>query len=98
MWVVSPEDAILSKLEWSQAGESERQFQDALGVAIVQFPQLDWDYLRKWGVELGVTPLLDRLIAEVDAAPGSPRRESRRQRLPGPAQNRTFGPAVSVVG
>ena len=36
LFIVTPEDAILSKLEWSKAGQSERQFQDALGVATVQ--------------------------------------------------------------
>jgi hypothetical protein len=64
---VTPEDAMLSKLEWAKMGESERQFQDALGVAVVQIPGLDWDYLRRWAIELGVEDLLNRLIAEIDA-------------------------------
>ncbi len=33
---VSPEDSILSKLEWSQGRPSEIQFKDALGVLIAQ--------------------------------------------------------------
>jgi hypothetical protein len=68
VWAVTPEDVILSKLEWSKMGESERQFQDALGVAIVQAPHLDWDYLRNWAVELSVEDLLSRLVAEMNAA------------------------------
>jgi hypothetical protein len=67
VWTVTAEDAILSKLEWAKMGESERQFQDALGVAVVQMPGLDWDYLRRWGVELNVVDLLNRMIAEIDA-------------------------------
>jgi predicted nucleotidyltransferase len=67
VWTVTPEDAILSKLEWAKVGESERQLQDALGVAVVQMPQLDWDYLRRWAVELGVEDLLNRMITEIDA-------------------------------
>lgn len=62
VFVASAEDVILSKLEWSKLGESERQFRDALGVAIVQWPNLDLLYLDRWGRELGVHDLLDRLI------------------------------------
>ena len=45
-----------------EALESERQFRDALGVAAVQWENLDRDYLRKWARELNVEELLDRLL------------------------------------
>jgi polynucleotide 5'-kinase involved in rRNA processing len=35
-WFTTPEDVILTKLEWSKLGESERQFVDAVNVAKVQ--------------------------------------------------------------
>jgi hypothetical protein len=60
--VISPEDAILSKLEWSKKGQSERQFRDALGVAVVQWEGLDKEYLRKWARELTVEELLETLL------------------------------------
>ena len=42
VWVPSPEDVILSKLDWSAlAGGSEKQFQDALRVYEVQRANLD---------------------------------------------------------
>jgi len=66
--VATPEDVILSKLEWSGRGESERQYRDALGVALTQGEALDRAYLRRWGTELGVKKLVDRLLEEVDAA------------------------------
>ncbi|HOW52436.1 MAG TPA: hypothetical protein PLV42_10395 [bacterium] len=63
--VVTPEDAILSKLEWSLAsGGSERQFNDTLGIMQMQGTVLDRDYLRRWAKELGVGELLERLFAE----------------------------------
>ena len=61
---VSAEDAILSKLEWCKGGQSERQFRDALGVAIVQGNKLDVPYLRKWSRELNVDDLLESLLTE----------------------------------
>lgn len=63
-FVASAEDVILSKLEWSKLGESERQFRDALGVAVVQWPDLDFPYLERWSRELGVYDLLNRLIEQ----------------------------------
>ena len=62
VWVVSPEDVILSKLEWSKDSQSERQFGDALGVAVVQWDRLDVDYLRKWAKELQVRDFLEQLL------------------------------------
>lgn len=62
VYVVSPEDAILSKLEWSKEAESERQYRDALGVAAVQWERLDKVYLRKWASELHVENLLEKII------------------------------------
>ncbi len=64
VYIVSPEDSILSKLEWAQKGESERQFNDAVGVAEVQWEHLDIDYLKKWAQELGLEELLEKLLTE----------------------------------
>jgi hypothetical protein len=64
-WFATPEDVILSKLEWSRLGNSERQYLDALNVARVQGEALDRAYLRRWTAELGVGDLLERLFAEL---------------------------------
>jgi hypothetical protein len=64
VWVVSPEDVILSKLEWAKGRGSEVQFSDALGVAILHYEGLDLDYLRKWAKEIGVEGDLARLLGE----------------------------------
>ena len=64
----SPEDTVLSKLEWYRRGGeiSERQWRDVLGVLKVCASDLDLDYLRKWGEELGVRDLLERALQEAD--------------------------------
>jgi len=62
LWVVSPEDAILSKLEWSKGRQSQQQFQDALGVLVVQAGRLDIQYLQRWAEELGITDELTKLL------------------------------------
>lgn len=61
VWMASPEDVILSKLEWAKMGDSELRFQDALKTFQVQGGSLDLKYLQRWAAELGVESLLDRV-------------------------------------
>ena len=64
--VASPEDTILTKLEWYKAGgeTSERQWGDVVGVMQIQFDQLDQAYLNRWAADLGVSDLLQRAWTE----------------------------------
>ena len=62
----SPEDTILSKLEWYRLGGevSDRQWRDILGVLKTRSGGLDLDYLREWAAELKVSDLLARALKE----------------------------------
>lgn len=64
VWVVSPEDIILAKLEWYRMGGevSDRQWRDILGVIKTRAGDLDLEYLRKWADDLKVSDLLDRAL------------------------------------
>ena len=66
IFVTSPEDVILSKLEWYRMGGevSERQWRDILGVLKTRAGELDLDYLRQWAKELNVSDLLERALKE----------------------------------
>jgi hypothetical protein len=46
LWVISPEDLILSKLQWIQNYESELHKRDI--VSLLQVPHLDYNYLTTW--------------------------------------------------
>ena len=61
----SPEDTIISKLEWYRMGDevSERQWRDILGVLKIRAGELDFDYMRKWAKELKVSDLLERALS-----------------------------------
>jgi hypothetical protein len=66
VWFASPEDTILTKLDWYRqgGGVSDRQWGDVTGVMKVQAERLDLAYLREWAPELRVTDLLERALAE----------------------------------
>lgn len=67
-YFASPEDVILSKLEWYRLGDevSETQWGDVLGVLRVQTDALDRAYLEKWAAGLEVADLLERAWNEAE--------------------------------
>jgi hypothetical protein len=52
IYLTSVEDAILSKLEWSKIGGSERQLEDVAGILKLQRDKMDLAYLERWVEEL----------------------------------------------
>lgn len=65
-YFASAEDALLSKLEWAGKANSERQMEDALGIAVAQGEKLDTDYLQRWAAQLGVKDLLDSILTDAE--------------------------------
>jgi len=66
VYIVSPEDSILAKLEWYRLGGeiSDLQWRDIRGVLKTRAGELDLDYLRKWAGELKIGDLLERALKE----------------------------------
>ncbi len=66
VYLTSPEDVILSKLEWYRMGGeiSDRQWLDVLGVLKTKSGQLDIEYLRRMAAELKVLDLLERALID----------------------------------
>lgn len=51
VFVASPEDTVVSKLEWAKHGESARQIDDVRRLLAMR-PALDRDYIEHWVAEL----------------------------------------------
>ena len=62
----SPEDTILHKLLWYEIGghESDKQWNDVLGILRIQSNSLDFTYLERWAASLNIDDLLRRARKE----------------------------------
>ena len=67
--VVSPEDIVLLKLRWYRDGgqTSQRQWQDVLEILAVQKKNLDFEYLNRWTVVLGINELFQKTMNTADS-------------------------------
>jgi hypothetical protein len=65
--IASPEDTILSKLEWYRLGNevSERQWDDVIRVMKILGDQADREYLNRNAADLNVADLLQTLFESV---------------------------------
>lgn len=64
--VATPEDTVLQKLRWYEAGAraSDRQWRDVLGILKTSGARLEREYMQHWARELGVSELLERVCSE----------------------------------
>ena len=57
LWIVSPEDLVLSKLLWAKESRSELQLREVRSIIALQ-AVLDWTYLERWVVSVRVADAL----------------------------------------
>ena len=63
IYVISPEDLIISKLLWSKsAGGSERHIKDCESIYRLNSENLDLDYLKRWVKMLGIEKEFNKLF------------------------------------
>ncbi len=60
IFVISPEDLVISKLIWIEKTPSELQQNDIL--AILNFPELDLDYINKWSHKLQIEEIWQDIL------------------------------------
>lgn len=57
VFIATPEDTIISKLEWAKDSHSERQLRDVAGILDIHGDQLNHTYLRTWLEKLELTEI-----------------------------------------
>lgn len=68
LWVTSPSDQVLRKLDWYRLGReaSDRQWRDIIGLLRAQRHQVDYAKLADAAGQLDLTDLLRRALAAAD--------------------------------
>lgn len=63
--VATPEDSIVSKLEWFRLTDetSERQWEDVSRLVDLHGPRLDTEYMQQMADSVGVGDLLQKLLS-----------------------------------
>lgn len=66
LYLASPEDIILSKLQWYESGGcvAERQWNDVKGMLRVLDKRLDLKYLKRAATKRGILDLLEKILKE----------------------------------
>lgn len=65
LYILSPEDTILSKLVWAKQSCSELQYRDVMTILEIQAGHLDMKYVNKWAKVLHVEDNLHRCISGI---------------------------------
>jgi len=68
IWVTSPQDQVLRKLDWFRHGgrESERQWRDVVTILRVRGDAIDRDYLEDVARQVELRALLDEAMRAAD--------------------------------
>jgi len=62
VFISSPEDVILTKLDWYKKSDLQKHYNDVLGIFEVQTGKLDLDYIRKWAEILSLIEIVEEII------------------------------------
>jgi hypothetical protein len=69
--LVSLEDVLIAKLEWSKMGDSELQRQDVIELLERTWDRLDLGYLERWVGDLDLKSAWDAVVARATLPPDS---------------------------
>ena len=61
VYLPTPEDVVITKLQWSLLGNRSKDRDDVRDVIAVQGDRLDWDYIHLWADRHGTRALLDEI-------------------------------------
>lgn len=59
IWIVAPEDLIISKLEWAKDSCSDRQLSDVRN--LIRAGNLDHEYMQQWIQKLGLSSVYEKV-------------------------------------
>jgi len=66
VFIASPEDVILGKLQYFAAGASDKHLRDIAGMFHVSSDQINRDTVSAWAEKLGLAEIWEQILARID--------------------------------
>ena len=68
-YICTPEDFVITKLQWARTGLRGKDIEDARSVLAVQQRKLDLPYIRRWCAQHGTHELLEKTLQSIPPFP-----------------------------
>lgn len=65
MYISSPEDLIITKLDWYKKSETQKHYEDVVGIFEIQEGKLDIDYIKKWAAHLSFLNIVGDVLKKI---------------------------------
>lgn len=66
VYLPSPEDLIITKLEWFKKSNVDKHYLDALGILKVQDKKIDIEYIEKWCIKKNIINIWEKIKKELE--------------------------------
>jgi hypothetical protein len=66
IWLSSPEDVIIKKMEFYKEGQSEKHVRDIHGVLKMSSDKIDRGYITLWADRLQLSDIWDDILCRAD--------------------------------
>lgn len=67
-WFATPEDVIISKMDFYRMGQSEKHIRDILGILMSSAQPVDRGYIHTWAARLGLSEIWEAILRRLEAA------------------------------
>jgi len=66
MYISSPEDLIIAKLDWYKQSDIQKHYEDVIGIFQIQQGKLDIDYIKKWAELFSFLDIVKDIIKKIE--------------------------------
>lgn len=65
MYISSPEDLIITKLDWYKQSDLQKHYEDVVGIFQIQKGKLDVDYIKKWAEYFSFSGVIEDILEKI---------------------------------
>lgn len=65
MYISSPEDLIVTKLDWYKQSDIQKHYEDVIGIFEIQQGKLDIEYIKKWAKRFSFLDIVEDILEKI---------------------------------